>query len=130
MDFSAFFNDIFELCVIPLLAILTVYLVQFIRVKSGEVVENKDNALFNKYFLMLSDTVVNCVLATNQTYVDALKAAGSFDKEAQKKALQMTYDAVVAALGTEAQYYLSAIYGDLQVYIMNMIEAEVHRNKA
>lgn len=130
MDFSAFFNDIFELCVIPLLAVLTVYLVQLIRIKSGEVVENKDNALFNKYFLMLSDTIVNCVLATNQTYVDALKATGSFDKEAQKKALRMTYDAVVATLGAEAQCYLTAIYGDLQVYIMNMIEAEVHRNKA
>ena len=33
---------------------------------------------------MLSQTITDCVLATNQTYVDTLKAQGSFDAEAQK----------------------------------------------
>jgi hypothetical protein len=33
---------------------------------------------------MITTTVINCVIATNQTYVDSLKASGSFDAEAQK----------------------------------------------
>jgi hypothetical protein len=41
----------------------------------------------------------------------------------------MTYNAVIKVLSAEATEYLTSIYGDLSVYITNMIEAEVNRNK-
>lgn len=129
MNWLELLYEIFEVCLIPLLGILVAYLIQFIQAKTADVTAKNDNELFNKYITMLSDTVIDCVMATNQTYVDALKAAGSFDAEAQKHAFDMTYKAVLAVLSDDAQKYLTNIYGDLSIYISNMIEAEVNRNK-
>ena len=78
---------------------------------------------------MLSNTICECVIATNQTYVDSLKAQGKFDIEAQKKAFEMTYNSVINILTDDAKLYLTNIYGDLNTYITNMIEAEVNKNK-
>ena len=82
-----------------------------------------------KYIEMLSNTICECVIATNQTYVDSLKAQGKFDAEAQKKAFEMTYNSVINILTEDAKVYLTSIYGDLTAYITNMIEAEVNKNK-
>ena len=35
-------------------------------------------------------TVIDCVIATNQTYVDALKAEGKFDADAHREAFKKT----------------------------------------
>lgn len=129
MEWLALLYKIFEVCVIPLLGILTIYIVQFIRVKTEELNSKNENEILAKYLTMLSNTVIDCVIATNQTYVDSLKAQGKFDAEAQKIAFEMTYNAVIKVLNDDAKNYLTSIYGDLSTYITNMIEAEVNRNK-
>ena len=129
MEWMVLLQQIFELCVIPLLGVLTAYAVSFIRAKTSELKTNHSNELLGKYVTMLSDTVCDCVIATNQTYVEALKNKNAFDEEAQKTAFQKTYNAVISILSVEAKEYLTNIYGDLSVYIMNMIEAEVNRSK-
>ena len=87
------------------------------------------NELYKKYIGLLQDTIVRCVIATNQTYVEALKNKNAFDKEAQEHAFKMTYDAVMAILTDDAKVYLSNVFGDLEVYITKLIEAEVNVNK-
>lgn len=129
MEWLALLYEIFEVCVIPLLGVLTVYIVKFIQMKTEELNSKNKNDILNKYLTMLSNTVIDCVVATNQTYVDSLKAQGKFDLEAQKVAFEMTYNAVIKVLSDDAKEYLTNIYGDLSVYITNMIEAEVNRNK-
>ena len=42
----------------------------------------------DKYLSMLTETITSCVIATNQTYVEALKKEGKFDLEAQKLRLR------------------------------------------
>lgn len=121
--------QIFELCIVPLLAVLTGYLVQWIKVKTAEVTEKNQKDVFDKYITMLGETIAKCVSATNQTYVDALKKAGSFDAEAQKHAFEMTLNAVMNVLGKDAIEYLTAIYGDLTSYLTTLIEAEVKAQK-
>lgn len=121
--------QIFELCIIPLLAVLTGYLVQWIRAKTAEATEKNQKDVFDKYITMLGETVAKCVSATNQTYVDALKKAGSFDAEAQQYAFDMTLSAVMGVLGQDAIEYLTAIYGDLHTYLTTLIEAEVKAQK-
>lgn len=130
MEWLALLYEIFEVCVIPLLGVLTVYIVKFIQKKTEELNSKNENELMNKYLTMLSDTIIDCVIATNQTYVESLKKQGKFDVEAQKVAFEMTYNAVINVLSNEAKDYLTSIYGDLSAYITNMIEAEVNRNKA
>lgn len=129
MEWLTILYKIFEVCVIPLLGVLTVYIVKFIQKKTQELNSKNENELMNKYLTMLSNTIIDCVIATNQTYVESLKKQGKFDLEAQKVAFEMTYNAVINVLSNDAKTYLSNIYGDLDKYITNMIEAEVNKNK-
>ena len=121
--------QIIQVCVIPLLGILTKYLVDYLTAKRNEINSKTDNETAQKYTNMIYQTVVDCVIATNQTYVDSLKAQGKFDAEAQKKAFNMTLTAVLSILNDEAKEYLTAIYGDLNTYITKQIEAAVNKNK-
>ncbi len=129
MNWMEMLQKIFEVCIIPLLGVLTTYLVIFIRQKSKELQETTDNELYKKYIEMLQDTIVRCVIATNQTYVEALKEKNVFTKEAQEQAFKMTYDAVMAILTDDAKDYLANVVGDLQTYIIKLIEAEVNIQK-
>lgn len=122
-------REIIEVCLIPLLGVLVTYLVKYINAKGKELEASTDNELAKKYISLLSSTITNCVIATNQTYVETLKKQGRFDAEAQKEAFNMTLDAIMALLTDEAKQYLSEIYGDLNTYITNQIEATVNQNK-
>ena len=129
MDWLPILNEIFQVCIIPLLGILTAYIVKFIQVKADEIAVNQDSEIERKYTYLLADTITDCVVATNQTYVDALKEKNAFDEEAQKTAFKMTFDAVMNVLSQEAKEYLGVIYGDLDAYITARIEASVKANK-
>lgn len=129
MDWMGMLSQIIDVCIIPLLGVLTTYLVMYLKAKSTELQEKVDNDLADKYIQMLTDTICICVIATNQTYVESLKKQGKFTKEAQDEAFRMTLDAVLAILSEEAKEYLTVIYGDLNAYIKQMIEAQVNQNK-
>ena len=116
---------VFQIVIIPLLGILTKYLVALITTKIEEIKEVKDDITFNKYADFVKETVTNCVLATNQTYVDTLKEQGKFDAEAQKVAFQKTFEAVMNILSTDAKKYLTNAIGDLDKYVTDTIEAQV-----
>ena len=130
MDWTEILQNLFVVVIIPLLGLITKYIVQFFMVKNEEIKATTDNEIFKKYFDMLNKTITNCVIATNQTYVDALKDKNAFTAEAQKEALQKTYDAIMAILSEDAKDYLTNATGDLQGYIMNLIEAQVKENKS
>ena len=122
-------QQIFELCVVPLLGILTTYLVKLIRKKNEELDAKVSKEVSKKYIDMLADTITDCVISTNQTYVDALKEANAFDKEAQKKAFELTYNKIMNVLTEDAKEYLTTVYGDLEIYITTKIESEVKSYK-
>ena len=129
MNWIEMLSKIFEVCIIPLLGILTTYAVQWIKVQSQKVQEETDNELAQKYIAMLEDTITNCVIATNQTYVEALKAQGAFGSVEQKIAFEKTYTAVMRILADDAKDYLAEAVGDIQEYITAQIEAQVNINK-
>ena len=129
MDWMNILAQLFEIVIFPLLAIGTVYLISLIKVKIQELKQAKDDALYNKYLTMLETTIIDCVISTTQTYVEALKKEGKFDLEAQKIAFTKTYENVMAILADEAKEYLQTAIGDLSAYVEIMIEAEVNRNK-
>ncbi len=129
MNYVELLEKIFQVCIIPLLGILCNFLIEFIKIKKAEVAAQTDNELAKKYMDLLVDTIETCVIATNQTYVDALKDKNAFDAEAQKEAFKKTYEAVYAILTDEAKKYLEQIVGDLELYIKQQIEAAVNTNK-
>ena len=122
-------TQIMEVVVIPLLGILTAYVVKIVNAKLEEVSANRKNELEKKYIDMLNDTISDCVIATTQTYVESLKKQGSFDAEAQKEAFNQTYNSVMDILSEEAKKYLNEAIGDLNLYITQKIEAEVKISK-
>ena len=119
-------TQIFELIIIPLLGILVSFLVAYLKSKRDLCIANMDNETKKKYLTMLTNTISDCVLATNQTYVEALKKEGKFDALAQKNAFEKTKDAVLAILSEEAKVYLISALGDLDAYLDTKIEAEVN----
>ena len=129
MDYMSLLQQIFEVCIIPLLGVLTTFVIMFIRKKTSELQELTDNELYRKYMEMLRDTVIDCVIATNQTYVEALKNKNAFDKQAQEEAFKLSYDAVMEILSDDAKEYLNSAVGDLNVYVTKLIEAQVKLNK-
>ena len=121
--------QIFEVCIIPLLGVLTAFFVKWVNAKTAEIADTRKNETEKKYINMLNNTISDCVIATTQTYVDTLKKQGAFDAEAQKVAFTMTYEAVVKLLTDEATEYLNEAVGDLNLYITQKIESEVNLNK-
>ena len=121
--------QIFEVCIIPLLGVLTAFFVKWVNAKTAEMATNSKNETEKKYINMLNKTISDCVIATTQTYVDSLKKQGAFDAEAQKVAFTMTYESVIKLLTDEATEYLNEAVGDLNLYITQKIEAEVGLNK-
>lgn len=129
MEWTSLLYQILEICIIPLLGILTAYAVKYINIKSEELTNKAENETADKYIKMLTETITDCVIATNQTYVEALKKKDAFTKEAQEEAFKKTYEAVMLVLTDDAKVYLTEVYGDLTAYITMKIEAEVNISK-
>lgn len=129
MDWTTIINQLFEIVLIPLLGTVATFLIFLLKAKKDELVAKQKDEKAKKYIELLNQTITDCVMATNQTYVEALKAQGSFDAEAQKEAFRLTYEAVRSILSEEVQTYLSEITTDLTAYITTKIEAAVATNK-
>ena len=118
-------EQIFDIFVIPMLGILTVYLISLINKKKEELKEKIEDEKYHKYLDLLEATIVDCVLATNQTYVEALKKDNAFTEEAQKEAFRRTYTAVMNILNDDAVQYLQTVLGDFESYLTSKIESTV-----
>ena len=125
MDWMNLMLQFCKLCLFPLACAATGYIILLINIKKKELQERYDNEVFNKYFNMLEQTIISCVLATKQTYVESLKQQGKFDAEAHKIAFDKTFSAIITILSDDAYDYLSEAIGDLEEYITNRIEEEV-----
>ena len=77
----------------------------------------------------VENIVKQTVILVNQTYVDALKEEGLFDKEAQKAAFEMCKEKVLAMLNDETIVAVTETFGDYEEWIRTLIEAYVRENK-
>lgn len=129
MEWAVIINEVFTVILIPLLGLITKYVIEFLHAKREEAKSKTDNDTLKKYIDMLDATIERAVIATNQTYVNALKEKGEFGPEAQKEALTKTYQAIMSVLNLEAVNYLDEAVGDLKSYIMTGIESQVNIQK-
>lgn len=129
MDWINILNQVFEVCVVPLLGLATTALVLFVKQKIAESKVKADNENAAKYLSLLEQTIVDCIRATNQTYVEALKDKNAFDGKAQKEALKLTTDAVLKILSDDAKEHLEMLVGDLNTAITEKIEANIEAVK-
>lgn len=125
MDWLNILNQIFDVCLIPLLGLATSALIVFVKQKITEGKTRLNNEMATRYLDLLEVTVIDCIRATNQTYVNALKDKNAFDAEAQKEALALTTAAVQTILSEEAKNCLNLFVGDIEVLIREKIEANI-----
>ena len=82
-----------------------------------------------KYLNGAIGIVDGAVKATYQTYVQALKESGDFDKEAQLAALEKAKYAALAQLSEDAKEYIRALSGDLDKWRETQIESRLYELK-
>lgn len=129
MDWLNILNQIFDVCLIPLLGVATTALIFFVKQKMAESKAKTESEMADKYLSLLETTIIDCIRATNQTYVNALKDKNAFDGEAQKEALKLTTDAVLTILSEDAKEYLAHFVGDLDEIVKEKIEANIEKVK-
>lgn len=126
MNWLELLNTIFQVAIIPLIIAGTGLLIAFISAKTKQIKDKTESETVDKYLDMLEDTITKAVIATTQTYVEALKNKNAFDENAHKEAFNKTYDAVIAVLTEDAKKYLTEAVGDLESYITTRIEYNVN----
>lgn len=129
MNWLDLLNQVFQVCLIPLLGFATTALIYILKQKMNDAKEKTGSEIAGKYLDMLEATIVDCIKATNQTYVNALKDKNAFDADAQKEALRMTTDAVMKILSDDAKDYLKHFVGDLDEIVREKIEANINQVK-
>lgn len=120
---------VFSVVLLPLIVAVSSFLIQFLQAKRDELKTKVKNETAQKYIDMIADTVMTCVTATTQTYVDSLKAQGKFDAEAQKEAFNRSLQAILTSLSVDAIRYIEEISGDVELYLTQRIEAAVKASK-
>lgn len=88
-----------------------------------------NNDCANKYLEMAKETIVSCVMATNQSYVDSLKNNGAFNQDAWVTAFEKSKNNVLKLLSDAQKEVITEIYGDIDAWINTQIEATVRQLK-
>ena len=109
--------------------VITAHAVGYIKKAKEKAVASTDNTKVQGYIAEISEAVANAVAATSQTYVDTLKKAGAFSKEAQEEAAEKALSACLTSISPAAINYIKGAYNDLKTYLSTKIEAEVRRQK-
>ena len=105
--------------VLPLISIAGAKLIQFINSK---IKNNKAADLLTT----ATTIVINAVRSVFQTYVEALKKEGSFNKDAQIIALKKAKDIALTQMTDEVKDYLVTTYGSLDSWLDTNIEATIN----
>lgn len=92
-------------------------------------IDANDNDLLELYLKSATDVLSDIVLEVNQTYVNTLKSNGEFTLEAQKHAKEVAINKAKLLISENAREALTAVYGDLSVWIETQIESEVLKAK-
>ena len=129
MDWLKVLEEVFQLVIFPVLGVLGAYGAAFVKEKIAEAKEKTKMEKAEKYLDIAEVAIISAIEATNQTYVNALKAENKFDADAQKVALEKTVKAVKDILSAEAKVCLETAIGDLTAYISTRTESIIASQK-
>ena len=117
-------SDFFVKYILPALGILLSGLATWLTTVGVKWLNSK---IKNKELAALAETVViiatRAVKATYQTYVESIKGTDAWTEEAQKKALHDALETAKKELSTEALAYIEKQHGNIDKYLINLIES-------
>lgn len=133
MDVLEIFKEIAYLIIIGAGTAIVGYGLNIINNKIDKEQENNDKLAEQEkinYWIDEGQRIItDAVKYVSQTYVDSLKKAGAFTKEAQVEAKEKCIERIKSLLSTEGRAYLTKIYKNLDLYIDTKLEAAVSDNK-
>lgn len=118
-----------ELVLLPAIPVIVTYVVKTLKAHIEAKIADVNNKDVAEYLTQICDIISQVVTSTTQTYVDALKAQGKFDANAQKQAFEKTRTAILSMLSEEARDLLEKLYGDVDTWLETKIEQEVKIQK-
>ena len=105
--------------ILPLISLIGAKLVSFINAKIS-------NEKASKLLTSATEIVTSAVRSVFQTYVEALKKAGTFDKDSQLSALNQAKDIALSQMTDDIKEYISKNYGDLDSWLTTQIESTIN----
>jgi hypothetical protein len=127
-----FWLDLLAAVVGPLAQVLVTVILALVVALANTARKKTSNAYALNYLNYLEDVVRQAVVATNQTYVDAIKAGaedGKLTAEEAEMAFAETYDAIRAIVTAEGETLAKRVVGDFGKWLENAIESMVSREK-
>ena len=126
---NEFLSNLLIAVITAAIPVLTAYGVKLIRKLAANAEASASSTEGRDIIDAVASAVTDAVAATSQTYVDSLKSAGKFTKEAQRETAQKALAACLASLTPAVKDALEAVYGDINAYLTTKIEAEVRSQK-
>lgn len=108
--------------VIPLLTLIGTKLVSWINTKVS-------NDKATNLLTTATTIVINAVRSVFKTYVESLKASGTFDGHSQTVALTKAKEVALNQMTDEVKAYIEKTYGNLDVWLTTQIESTINRLK-
>lgn len=108
--------------VLPLISLIGAKLIRYL---SNKIKNDKASQMLK----MATEIVINAVKTVFQTYVDALKKEGKFDKESQVIAFQKAKTVVITQMTDDVKRFIESTYGNLDTWIDTQIESTINNLK-
>lgn len=119
-------NEIATQVILGIIGVLITGLGSLLTYIINKYVKNEKGKTIADSFKQL---VMTNVQSTYQTYVEALKKEGKFDKEAQENALSRCVDNVKKTMPDVIKKWLGSNYQDITEVIKQMIESCIKESK-
>lgn len=125
---NEFTRSLLYVALLVCVSIVTACIKKGIAVAVDAINAQAQNIKVQRLVREIGDAVANAVAAMNQTYVNDLKAAGTFNEAEQKEALMRAVSAALKSMSRDAQDYIKSNFGDTTQYLENRIEAQIDAN--
>lgn len=129
MNTQQLLMDLLYAVLIAAIPVLAKYLVAYLDSKKSEIEDNQKNSDFSNTITKALEIVETVVKYVSQTYVDDLKAKGTFDADAQAEALNKAMETIQSQLDEDTKNLIITAYGDLQQWLRVQIESTIKDSK-
>ena len=129
MNAQQLLMDLLYAVLIAAIPVLAKYLVAYLDSKKSEIEDNQKNSDFSNTITKALEIVETVVKYVSQTYVDDLKAKGTFDADAQAEALNKAMETIQSQLDEDTKNLIITVYGDLQQWLRVQIESTIKDSK-
>lgn len=129
MEIKDILEILFELVILPIIPLATIYIKKLIETKINEIQTKSNNDMLDKYLQIAEDGIKKAVMSVSQTYVETLKNKGEFTKEAQIKAFEMAKYEFEKIVSLEVKNAVRELTTDYDSWIKNSIESLIKESK-